>query len=155
MLSVQPLYVYAILHYGKDVDNKPMDLSAEGWYLLAASSHEPREDEINALKSKYGLLDLGKLPRRFPKTICNMAVYLTKFRPPRQSMWVDAGPKGTWKYAWYIAGVVLFDTPVRDIKCHQGRMASWALQDEYGMDTSDLLKQISSGRAVYIADVNE
>lgn len=134
---------YAILHLGKDVENKPWPTEPR-WLLLASTSANPESSDLQDYKQRY---PLHKFPRDkgFNKNAIRSAVLV---EPPSDgfiSSWTDL----RWNHRWYIKSIVLFDEVVRNVTCPQGKPSSWKLQDPDGVVTTFLLKQIIAGRVVF------
>ena len=111
-LSVKQPWVYAILHEGKDIENRSWQRSFRGWLALHASA-QPRRDAV--FPRGIRVPELGTLDY---SAICGVARVMDMVSKSR-SKWFWRTDDGTTNYGWVLADVTALKTPI-SCKCALG-----------------------------------
>jgi hypothetical protein len=117
-LSIKQPWVYAILHEGKDVENRTWTSKHRGWIALHASG-KPMPATDDDFPGRLRCPDLKSLVY---SAICGVA-RIVDITPKSRSKWFYRYEDGTTNYGWVFADVTALKTP---IPC-KGALGLWAV----------------------------
>jgi hypothetical protein len=115
-LSIKQPWVHAILHEGKDIENRCWRRSFRGWLALHASA-QPWRDAV--FPRGIGVPDLGTLDYG---AICGVA-RLVDIVTSSRSKWFWPPADGAANFGWLLADVRALGTP---IPC-KGALGLWEI----------------------------
>ena len=98
-LSIRPVWAWAIIHAGKDVENRPRPCQFRGRFLVHASLDATREDFEKAIEMLAAEADPGMLPCEDEFAVGGIigSVELSDVTPASGSRWYEPGA-----FAWYL-----------------------------------------------------
>jgi hypothetical protein len=106
-LSLQQPWVYAILHAGKNVENRSWRTHYRGWIALHASAR-PMPAAENVFPGQDSLPDVSTLPL---SAICGVA-RLVAIVSESRSEWFYRPEDGSRNYGWVLEDVTPLPEPV-------------------------------------------
>lgn len=115
-LSIQQPWVHAILHLGKDVENRTWSTKCRGWIALHASAR-PRAATDDDFPRGIRCPDLDLLEY---SAILGVA-RLVDVRERSRSKWTDRPEDGSINYSWLLADPIALKKP---ISCN-GKLGLW------------------------------
>ena len=104
-LSIKQPWVHAILHEGKDIENRSWQRSFRGWLAIHASA-QPERDA--AYPRGHRVPDLGTLDY---SAICGVA-RVVDMVPKSRSKWFYRPADGSMNYGWVLAELKVLKTPI-------------------------------------------
>jgi hypothetical protein len=104
-LSIKQPWVHAILHEGKDIENRRWQSSFRGWLALHASG-KPRQNA--KFPGGIPVPDLKPLDCSAICAVARVVGIVTKSR----SKWFDRPAEGSVNYGWVLAEVTALKTPI-------------------------------------------
>ena len=134
-LTIKQPWVHAILHNGKDIENRTWKRSFRGWLAIHASK-QPRRD----VKFPRGvqLPDLKTVDRSAICGVARVVDIVTKSR----SKWFDRPDAGSVNYGWVLADVTSLKTP---IPCN-GTLGLWEVPPEVLREIQRQLPKLNLGK---------
>ena len=120
-LSIKQPWVHAILHQGKDVENRTWTSKHRGWIALHASA-KPRRVTDDDFPGRLRCPDLKSLDYSAICGVARMADITTRSR----SRWFWCPDDGSAHYAWVLADATALKTP---IPC-KGSLNLWTVPPE-------------------------
>jgi hypothetical protein len=115
-LSIKQPWVHAILHEGKDIENRSWQRSFRGWLALHASAHPDRNARF---PRGHRLPDLGSLRCSAICGVARVVNIITKSR----SKWFWRPNDGSINFGWVLADATALEEP---IPCN-GALGLWTL----------------------------
>ena len=104
-ITIKQPWVYAILHEGKDIENRSWQRSFRGWIAIHASAQPDR----NAWFPRgHRLPDLTDLPC---SAICGVAL-VEDIVSKSRSKWFDRPDDGSINYGWVLGSVKPLKNPI-------------------------------------------
>ncbi len=113
-LTIKQPWIHAILHEGKDIENRTWKRDFRGWLALHASA-QPRRDAV--FPRGIRVPDLDTLDY---SAICGVA-RVVDIVPKSRSKWFWHPDDETTNYGWVLADVTALKTP---ISC-KGNLGLW------------------------------
>lgn len=104
-LTIKQPWVHAILHEGKDIENRSWQRSFRGWLAIHASA-QPRRDA--GFPRGHRIPDLDTLDY---SAICGVARVVDMVTKSR-SKWFWRPDDGSTNYGWVLAEVMTLKTPI-------------------------------------------
>lgn len=105
-LSIKQPWVYAILHEGKDIENRSWNTAYRGWLALHASG---RPNRYAIFPRGVRVTDLHTLDY---SAICGVAGVLDVV-PNSRSKWFEHPDDGATNYGWVLGSVTALRFPIR------------------------------------------
>jgi hypothetical protein len=115
-LTIKQPWIHAILHEGKDIENRSWQRSFRGWIALHASAQPSREA---VYPRGHRLPDFDQLDYSAVCGVARVVDIVTRSR----SKWFFRPDDGSISYGWVLADVHALKRPVR---C-KGMLGLWAL----------------------------
>lgn len=113
-LSIQQPWVHAIVHEGKDIENRTWQRSYRGWIALHASAKPLREQKF---PRGHKVPDLSSLDYSAICGVAKLTAIVTKSRSP----WFQKRDDGKVNFGWVLEEVTALEEP---IKC-LGALSLW------------------------------
>lgn len=104
-LSIKQPWVHAILHLGKDLENRTWKTKHRGWIALHASASIHKEAEYP------GRLKIPGRESLDTSAICGMARIVEVVEKSR-SKWFHVPEDGSTNYGWVLADVTILKEPI-------------------------------------------
>ncbi|MFZ4780508.1 MAG: hypothetical protein ACOYM3_34580 [Terrimicrobiaceae bacterium] len=104
-LSIKQPWVHAILHEGKDIENRTWQRSFRGWIAIHASGKPRQNAEFP------GGIPVPDLKTLDYSAICGLARVVDIVTKSR-SKWLDRPADGSVNYGWVLAEVTALKTPI-------------------------------------------
>ena len=116
-LTIKQPWVHAILHEGKDIENRSWQRSFRGWIAIHSAA-KPRRDV--KFRGRIHVPDLKTLDYSAICGVARIADIVTK----SSSKWFDHPDEGSVNYGWMLAEVTPLKKP---IPCMQ--RSTWIVED--------------------------
>jgi hypothetical protein len=133
-LTIKQPWVHAILHEGKDIENRTWKRSFRGWLAIHASE-QPRRDA--RFPRGVHLPDLKTLDRSAICGVARVVDIVTKSR----SKCFDRPDEGSVNYGWVLAEVTPLKTP---IPC-KGTLGLWEVPPKVFREIQRQLPKLKLG----------
>lgn len=104
-LSIKQPWVHAILHLGKDVENRTWKTKHRGWIALHASAKPDRDGRFPGRPKTPDLEDLDY------SAICGVARIVTVVEKSR-SKWFHRPKDGSVNHGWVLEEVIPLEEPI-------------------------------------------
>lgn len=104
-LTIKQPWIHAILHEGKDIENRTWKRAFRGWLALHASGQPNRHA---AFPRGVCVPDLKTLQY---SAICGVA-RVVDIVPKSRSKWFDRPDDGSTNYGWVLADVAILKRPI-------------------------------------------
>ena len=130
-LTIKQPWVHAILHEGKNIENRSWQRSFRGWLAIHASA-QPRRDAD--YPRRHHVPDLNTLDY---SAICGVALVVDIVTKSR-SRWFWRPDDGSTNYGWVLADVIALKKP---IPC-KGALGLWELSPKTFRDLQRQLPRL-------------